>query len=1231
MHQILDSRKEEQIVPLFRLGFRPFFLLGALFSALAMLGWLAKRNSENNNDTTIKAPQDLRFLDEARKIDLRLGSSTTGDDNRKKFHFGDDKANTLTGASKEDHLYGGSGADTLEGKDGADYLEGGADADTYVLQTGLTGIDTLVDSGANTLKIDGKTVSGAFSRVADMGGDIYYSADKTYQLRKAEEGTWRLSAKNAGTGQYSAVADLKNWKDGDYGLSIGADTQEPERVPAVVYPNSVAYLAMDGAAAPKGVTFGGGTKSDSFNGSAHDDVITTGGGLSNYVMAFSGDDMVVGGDGRDFIRTGQNASSPTLKDNDIGFGGEHRDVLMGGGGDDQLWGEYIDSANEAAGADSGEYGDWVSGELGNDTLNGSRKGDALFGGAGQDIAKGGAGDDLILGDGHYTPFSKAQALPYAESTTQSFIWDHAKQDIVKVHPGNYSLHPVTIASGQAFNWTWTPTAQNDYELKAPVGLISDKRVAADGGDDRLFGGEGADWMAGQTGNDTLFGGEGDDTMYGDDLGMAETDSGQDLMYGDAGNDKMYGGAKEDVLDGGAGNDKLYGEAGNDFVLGDAGDDELAGNDGADTLDGGAGADRLLGGEGDDQLWGADGDDTLDGGAGADLLHGGRGKDQLQGGVGDDTYLFEAGDDAGVVSTATDSEGNNTVQLTGGALKDMQLNGSDSAWLLRYTKDDSVQLNGSFKVQWGGRSHTLAEFAKAIADASKPDTPPPPANSAPSVAKPLPSASATELVPLVLSIPEATFSDPDANDKLSYSASLVSGAALPSWLVFDAATRTLRGTPDASTAGTLQLRITATDTGGLSASSDFELAIGDAPPPNPHTIVGTPGDDTLKGSAGADTLLGDAGNDTLKGLEGDDELHGDDGQDTLRAGEGADKLFGGADGDALYGDAGDDVLDGGAGNDTLQGGLGNDTYLFGRGDGQDALKAQKDATAGKLNTLRFKDGVAAADVQVSRDGTALLLTIAGSGDSLRAEGFFSSNNPGNDSNPLQQVQFADGTVWDLASLTARASTGTDASEVLKGTDGADTIYAGAGNDTLQGLGGDDLLHAQDGEDTLRAGDGADQLWGGAGDDALYGDAGDDVLDGGAGNDTLQGGLGNDTYLFGRGDGQDRITENDNTAGNTDMLQFAAGVAADQLWFRRVGSNLEVSIIGSGDSCTISQWYSADARHVEQFKTADGKVLLDSQVNNLVQAMAAFAPPPAGQSTLAADYQTALNPVLVANWR
>jgi len=42
------------------------------------------------------------------------------------------------------------------------------------------------------------------------------------------------------------------------------------------------------------------------------------------------------------------------------------------------------------------------------------------------------------------------------------------------------------------------------------------------------------------------------------------------------------------------------------------------------------------------------------------------------------------------------------------------------------------------------------------------------------------------------------------------------------------------------------------------------------------------------------------------------------------------------------------------------------------------------------------------------------------------------------------------------------------------------------------------------------------------------------------------------------------------------------------------------------------------------------LLDSQVQNLVSAMAAFSPPAAGQTTLSASYATTLAPVIVANW-
>ena len=49
-------------------------------------------------------------------------------------------------------------------------------------------------------------------------------------------------------------------------------------------------------------------------------------------------------------------------------------------------------------------------------------------------------------------------------------------------------------------------------------------------------------------------------------------------------------------------------------------------------------------------------------------------------------------------------------------------------------------------------------------------------------------------PFTFTVPAGSFADVDAGDTLSYSATLVSGAALPAWLSFDAATRTFSGTP-----------------------------------------------------------------------------------------------------------------------------------------------------------------------------------------------------------------------------------------------------------------------------------------------------------------------------------------------------------------------------------------------------------------------------------------------------
>ena len=80
----------------------------------------------------------------------------------------------------------------------------------------------------------------------------------------------------------------------------------------------------------------------------------------------------------------------------------------------------------------------------------------------------------------------------------------------------------------------------------------------------------------------------------------------------------------------------------------------------------------------------------------------------------------------------------------------------------------------------------------------------------------------------------------------------------------------------------------------------------------------------------------------------------------------------------------------------------------------------------------------------------------------------------------------------------------------------------------------------------------------------------------------------------------------------------------------GSDLELSLIGTTDRVRIGNWYGGASNHIEQFKTADGKVLLDSQVDALVSAMAGFAPPSAGQTTLPAGYQTTRNQVIAASW-
>ena len=134
--------------------------------------------------------------------------------------------------------------------------------------------------------------------------------------------------------------------------------------------------------------------------------------------------------------------------------------------------------------------------------------------------------------------------------------------------------------------------------------------------------------------------------------------------------------------------------------------------------------------------------------------------------------------------------------------------------------------------------------------------------------------------------------------------------------------------------------------------------------------------------------------------------------------------------------------------------------------------------------------------------ALELSIAGTADKITVSSFFLWDELGGDYSPLQEVRFADGTVWNIDAIKARLFSGTSGDDNLRGTGAGDSIAGGLGNDTIDGAAGND---------TIDGGAGNDTLYGETGADTLVGGDGNDTLDGGTEGDSMSGGVGDDIYL------------------------------------------------------------------------------------------------------------------------
>jgi Ca2+-binding RTX toxin-like protein len=552
-------------------------------------------------------------------------------------------------------LIGGSGIDFLIGNSGNDTLIGGAPSHPTagVIDEVLAGGGgaNLIYGGSGTELIFADLSPGGSANWANLNpsdADTIYGGTGTEYIY----GSGGNDVIRGGSGDYTIYTGNGNtYVEAGSGNTIihcgsGNDTiVAGSGTDSITTGDGNSLVEVRGGQST--ITTGAG--SDTIEAAGGDALITEAGGATTLVAGpNSGSDTVQLGAGSTTLRLqgGLTESTVIMRDvngdlvlSDDGF---DTDITVDGyfvrGGDVSVqfqdgttWGAaQITAASMAPRMDGGN--DTLVGSNGNDGITAGYGDTLIIGVSGNNTLVGGAGDDTIQGG------TGADTIEGGSGTTQVFGGNGQETYVFNVGDGSDTIveNRVTLGTdvlqlgeGIKLSDVTFATLGGSNDLLIQFGAATDSTVVVRG---FLHGsGNGGHQLGAISFAD------------GTTLTAAQVQAiAANVYVSDNGNDLIQGGSGNSTIYGGSGHDTLIGGSATNLIVGGSGTELIEGGSGSNTLIGGAGNDTLIAGPNGDMIDTGTGFALVETGAGNDTIDTTGGVDTLQPSNGNDIYEFGLG-------------------------------------------------------------------------------------------------------------------------------------------------------------------------------------------------------------------------------------------------------------------------------------------------------------------------------------------------------------------------------------------------------------------------------------------------------------------------------------------------------------------------------------------------------------------------------------------------------------